>query len=315
MSEDEQAPDWCGYFNPREYSAFRAAVQGAVSSYGLDDVCMDGGEIEMITGDDLQESWLSLDGLAALCRADQPEEWDSICFRRISDWVEGWLHREWLVKAPFTEVEPLLRLWRLTEKPESLCQDGRPDDPDEPFSIPLAEELYLSLIADVPELEEASESSVYVPNSAVQAWQRSHDDLLELVKRRLRGLPPPTWSTWTVTFTNYQGPTEVELYVASAAPEAGNAPVSAWFLLIDEVFPHPLPRGAYVVLPERNSLLVALNEEREVASDHWWALFCVANKRYGNAYIEDRGSRQLFAFSGRKAPRAVPWPQRWAKFR
>jgi hypothetical protein len=310
VSADPTVPDWCAYFDADEYDLFCAALDAACGCYGAEGLDFDDGWVELYAGDGMpDECGYSLHRLAARCRDSAPDEWESLCFRHISEWVEGCLHREWLDRTPFADVEPLLQVWLTAERPVQY-EGGRPDDPDEPFSVPLAEGLYLSLLAEVPDLDEASGMVVLVPSSATRAWKQSAEDLLESARRQLRLLPPPIWTVRTIRFSNHLGPTEVDLYYASAAPGVAT-PVSAWALLLSEVAPVPLPRGAYIVVPERNTLILTPNEVREVPTDRWWALFCKTHEAYGHADALAQVSRQNFGYVPGKGLRAAPWPQRW----
>ncbi|HZM83204.1 MAG TPA: hypothetical protein VFC19_46420 [Candidatus Limnocylindrales bacterium] len=312
MPDEQVVPDWCGYFNPDDYDRFCAALEEACGCYGAEGRDFDEGLLTMYAGHPPEECFFSLSGLATRCRDSTPADWDSICFRQVAHWVEGQAHRDRLTRTPFAEVEPLLRVW-LSERPEPTYQGGQPDGPDECFAVPIADGLYVSFLARVPELDDASEMTVLVPNSAVTAWQTSAEQLLESVRAGLRRLPPPIWETHTVRVEDETGCTPVEMYLTTAAPGT-DIPASSWAVLLDEVAPAPLPRGAYVLVPEQNTLIVMPNDETpdaETSWDRWWALFHVANTHYDNADHASRVTRQSFGFNPFDWYRARPWPQRW----
>ncbi|MBU3065726.1 hypothetical protein KO481_29890 [Nocardia sp. NEAU-G5] len=67
--------------------------------------------------------------------------------------------------------------------------------------------------------------------------------------------------------------------------------------------------------PERNSLIVALNEKREDPCTVPWALFSATNRRYGIADGDDQGSRRLFKFGEDSPFQVLPWPEPWLALR
>ena len=134
MSADLVVPAWCDFFDTNEYAAFSEAVDGACGCYGAEGQDFDDGELCMYVGDRPEEGVLSLVALAAQCRDSPAEEWESICFARISAWVEGEAQREWLTQMPFAEVEPRLEVW-LGDQHPVMYEGGRPGDPDEPFAM------------------------------------------------------------------------------------------------------------------------------------------------------------------------------------
>ena len=73
----------------------------------------------------------------------------------------------------------------------------------------------------------------------------------------------------------------------------------------------PLPRGAYVLIPERDMLVVAPNDVIDSPEDRWLALFDVANFYYDKAGHASRVSRQNFRFNPYDWFRVTPWPQDW----
>lgn len=252
---EPMVPDWCSFFELEEYHAFYGAVDDALGMYGAEGGDIDGGCVEMAAGHFGEVYEFPLYALAVECRASEIQLWPDICGRQIVDWVEGESRRDWLTAAPFGAVEGLLRVWVTGER--EVTYVGDPEGPEQPFAVRIADDLYVSLLADLPEYIDVAAIPQFVPNSAVRAWGLTAEELLDAARRRLRSLPPPVWEPTTVYLQDDQGRTGAtgDVYVGRTRPDS-DLPVSAWTLILDEVLPRPLGPDCTVAVPQRHLLVV-----------------------------------------------------------
>jgi hypothetical protein len=180
----DAVPDWCEFFTLDEYNRFTAAVDSALGAFGADGQDLDAGYFSLAAGDpDPDMHDFEMDGLADQCRASDIEDWSTLCFSVIDDYVTGQPQRDWLNKVSFTQVEDLLEPW-LADGPELLFEPES-DDSEQPFSTRLEDGRYLHFLATVPELEGIPEITTFVPNSAVRAWNIPVEKLAQWGTQRL----------------------------------------------------------------------------------------------------------------------------------
>jgi hypothetical protein len=174
----DAVPDWCDFFTLDEYRRFADEVDSAMGCFGADGQDIDGGTISLPAGDPNPEmEYFYLEGLAEQCRASDIEDWSTLCFSLIDDYVTGQPQRDWLTGASFAQVEDLLQPW-LADKPKLLFEPG-PDDSEQPFSTRLEDGRYLHFLATVEDLEDLPEVTTFVPNSAVRAWNIPVEKLVQ----------------------------------------------------------------------------------------------------------------------------------------
>lgn len=292
-------PNWCDFFDEDEYDAFSEAVLKACGMFGADiQDSLDAGSITLVNGRfPEEEAYFSLDGLARRCRHAPNTDWEDMCARQVLAWMDLAPQREWLTQAPFEEVAPLLEVWLTAER--KVTFQGEPTDPEQPFSMPLADGLHLSLVVQVPDFEDNESMKTPVSNAAVAAWGRSHEELIESARQVLRRLPGPIWSTRKLSYTDDEGARiDVELYVGASAPDV-DLPVTAWAILLDEVWPMPMVRGAFVGLPERNTLILApIPAAAYDVMTLMIALYLKVDLDYDAADYDARLSRSKFTYIG-----------------
>ncbi|MCX0272891.1 hypothetical protein NLM24_19695 [Nocardia zapadnayensis] len=174
----DAVPDWCDFFTLDEYRRFADEVDSAAGCFGADGQDIDSGYVSLAAGDpDPEVHDFDLDALAEQCRASDIEDWSTICFSVIDDYVTGQPQRDWLTGVSFTQVEDLLEPW-LADEPELLFVP-EPDDSEQPFSIRLEDGRYLHFLATVEDLEDLPEVTTFVPNSAVRAWNIPVEKLVQ----------------------------------------------------------------------------------------------------------------------------------------
>src|SRR5258706_15449505 len=121
-------------------------------------------KFEVPAGDQEPEMYdLALDSLAVRCRASATEQWPDICARQVMDWVEGRPQLTWLMDSPFGLVEHEMDVW-LTGTPEVKFA-GDPEGSEQPFSVQVADGLYVSFLAEAPELNDAPAMRSFVPKA------------------------------------------------------------------------------------------------------------------------------------------------------
>lgn len=217
------------------------------------------------------------------------------------DWMALKAQHEWLTQTSFDEIKPGLKIWITTKRQDELGFESEESEPYATFSLPLADGLHLSLVVEVPELADSSEMRMRVTNSAVSAWKLSAEDVVEAARQVLRRLPPPIWETRTEHLQGANGAGAVVTVHAASAVFGVDMPVSAWSLLLDEVLPEPLPWGAFVAIPERNSLILTPAPEPQANAWKavWWALERATELAAATADYRDHVTSKLFAFPSR----------------
>ncbi|MEN3304443.1 MAG: hypothetical protein V7603_645 [Micromonosporaceae bacterium] len=295
--DNELVPVWCGFFAVDEYDLFSAAVDNALGLFGAEGQDIDEGYVELAAGDPEPEVYgFALTSLAVRCRAAATEQWPDICARQVMDWAEGEPQRTWLRNAPFGAVEHQMDAW-LTGTRE-VKFDGDPEGSEQPFSVQVADGLYVSFLAEVPDLDDAPEMRSFVPNAAVHAWQLSAEDLLESARRRLRQLPPPNWDRKTVRIEDDNGNTigTADVYLGSAPPDV-STPVSSWALILDEVGPVSFELSRLAAVPHRHLLIVdSPSEDPKAVKHRIRALDHHANHAYQTAADTDRVSSLKYVY-------------------
>lgn len=178
----DSVPDWCAFFTPDEYGRFAEEVDAAAGCFGADGQDIAAGHVTLAAGDpDPELHELDLTDLAGRCRASDIDEWPSLCFTAVDEFSTAQPQRDWLTRTSFAEVEELLEPW-LADEPELLFE-AEPDAADQPFSTPLEDGSHLHFLAAVPEFDDMPEITTFVPNSAVQAWSLSAEELVRWANR------------------------------------------------------------------------------------------------------------------------------------
>lgn len=150
----------------------------------------------------------------------------------------------------------------LDHKPLDMFQKDDPGavHPDDPYSIPLAEGLYVGFTVLAPENDVTDELRTWVSNAVVEAWGVAAEDLLEAVRARLRRQDPPIWRKRELTARDRDGvKRRARALVAerSDQDEDEGTPVSGWILLLDEILPEGVPDTMAVGVPLIDELFIA----------------------------------------------------------
>ncbi|MGX1804203.1 hypothetical protein ACWIGI_00685 [Nocardia sp. NPDC055321] len=170
-------PEWCGHFTTDEYALFVEEVDEALGCFGADGQDIDMGCVVLAVGDPQPcPREFSIVSLARRCRADNIDDWSSMCFEAVDSLTIGQPQQHWLGGMSFEQVAALLRPW-VGDEPQTRVEAAL-DDPDQPFAAQLDTGEYLHLLATVPELEGIPEVAVFVTNSVVRSWRVSINDLV-----------------------------------------------------------------------------------------------------------------------------------------
>ncbi|MEV0111566.1 hypothetical protein AB0H42_35355 [Nocardia sp. NPDC050799] len=180
----DAVPDWCEFFTLDEYRRFADEVDSAMGAFGADGQDIDSGTVSLAAGyPDPEMEYFDIQGLAQQCRASDIEDWSTLCFSVIDDFVTDQPQRDWLTGVSFAQAEDSLQPW-LADEPQLLFEPG-PDDSEQPFSIRLEDGRYLHFLATVADLEDFPEVTTFVPNSAVRAWNIPVEKLVQWGTQRL----------------------------------------------------------------------------------------------------------------------------------
>jgi hypothetical protein len=297
VADNQLVPVWREFFTVDEYEVFNVAVDEALGLFGAEGQDIDEGYVELAAGDPEPEVYeFALDSLAVRCRASATEQWPDICARQVMDWAEGEPQRTWLRNSPFGVIEHRMDVW-LTGTRE-VKFEGDPEGSEQPFSVQVADGLYVSFLAEVPELNDAPAMRSFVPNAAVHAWHLTAEDLLESARRRLRRLPPPLWGLKTASIEDDHGKTvgSADVYFGSAPPDV-STPVSAWALILDEVSPVSFELSGLVAVPHRHLLIVGQPSEDPKTRKHCVrAVYHYANHAYQTAADINRVSALKYVY-------------------
>ncbi|MDQ3787202.1 MAG: hypothetical protein M3422_08165 [Actinomycetota bacterium] len=240
-------------FTDAEREQFHAAVDKALFAFGADGQDLSGGFSLAVGNPVIEVRDFPLDPLASACRALPATQWQDVCGEIVFRWAHGDDQRDWIAARSFADLAGELRPWLSVKREKPFTSP--PDHPDQPWSVELLPDCWLSLFVEVPSLgEDLPEVPEFVSNKAVAGWDVSPDDLVGAVRARLRSLPPPEWESGV--FEDREGACRAELWYLEQAVATDPIP-AAWQFVLDEVAPRPLVPGTVITAPARQVLLLS----------------------------------------------------------
>ncbi|MFI7672575.1 hypothetical protein [Actinophytocola sp. NPDC049390] len=282
-------------FTDAEREQFHDAVDKALFAFGADGQDLSYGFMLAVGNPVIEMEEFPIDPLVSACRAVPAGEWHDVCRDIVYRWAHGDDQRDWLTAQPFGDVAGALRPWLSDRRERPFTFD--PDHPDQPWSVELLPDCWLSLFVQVPSLgEDLPEVPEFVPNKAVAAWGVSSDDLVDAVRARLRSLPSPTWESGV--FADREGTSQAELWYLEQAVATDPIP-AAWQFVLDEVAPRPLMPGTVITAPARQAILLSYPDpdltfdQRRAVVDHvgdrMWGEYRESRVQAGSLQVGDDG--------------------------
>ncbi|MEV0648492.1 hypothetical protein AB0I28_24830 [Phytomonospora sp. NPDC050363] len=258
MSDDDYEPTGRALFDEEEWEAFVDAVTSVLYGYGAEDQDVESGTLELAAGQPVEIYYFDLDPLAALCRQSPREEWRRICNDRIDAWCDGADQRAWMVEVGFAEAAETLDVW-LAHEPQTMFVEKEPGavNPDDPYSVRVAEGLYAAFTVEAPENEVTDELRTWVSKGVVEAWGVDDETLLEAARARMRRQPAPVWHRREYPVRDRDGAKVNARALSAQAHEDAESPLAGWILLLDEILTDSVPDSMSVGVPASDKLFVA----------------------------------------------------------
>ncbi|GIG71372.1 hypothetical protein [Phytomonospora endophytica] len=260
MSDESPAAPDRSSFTPADWEAFEEAVRSTLYAYGAEEQSIDGG-VELASGQPVDIHYFDLGGLADRLAGTPREEWPGVCDSEISLLVNNDPQREWMIEAGFAGAAETIEPWLQTKPHEMFIpREGYDLHPDDPYSVPFAENLHVGFTVLAPENDVTDQLRTWVSNAVVEAWGVSAEELLEAVRARLRRQDPPIWHKRELTARDRDGvkrPARALVAEARDQDEDEGTPASGWILLLDEILPPGVPDTLAVGIPLIDELFIA----------------------------------------------------------